>query len=74
MLKVHRVVLIWKTGENPPDKEAGHQNSCVSGLCCNPAHLRWVTREENQQDWMLKHSTKELVAIAAAAAVEEINE
>lgn len=25
-------------------------HSCANAACCNPAHLRWGTRDENMQD------------------------
>lgn len=45
----HRQVTKWAHGEPPrEDAEAGH--TCFETLCCNPAHLRWVTRCENEQE------------------------
>lgn len=70
MLKAHRVALIFRTGQDLPTKEAGHSATCTTTLCCNPAHLRWVTRAENLADWIAKHSTKELIRLAVQAALE----
>jgi len=44
----HRLALIAATGIDPPDLQAAH--SCNNVLCCNPAHLRWATHQENQDD------------------------
>lgn len=51
VVRVARLVLEWKAGPPPtPLHEAGH--TCPHGeheLCVNPAHLTWMTREENEQ-------------------------
>lgn len=48
---VHRVVCVLFHGPPPtPAHEAGH--TCPDGeyaLCCNPYHLRWMTRTENER-------------------------
>lgn len=49
--KVHRVMCEMVNGTPPtPTHEASH--SCGRGheACCNPRHLSWKTRAENQQD------------------------
>lgn len=51
----HRYIC-EKTHGPPPfiDMQAGHL--CGNRLCCNPRHLRWVTRQENEAD-KLAHGT-----------------
>lgn len=49
-MRAHRLALVMATGEDPPDKEACHAPTCTTSLCCNDAHLRWGTREENEAD------------------------
>lgn len=45
----HRVALELTIGKNPPDKPfACH--SCDNPECCNPAHLRWATHQDNVDD------------------------
>lgn len=45
----HRVVCIEAHGTPPtPKHQAAH--SCGVRLCCNPSHLRWATRSENESD------------------------
>ena len=48
--RAHRFALVLKTAMDPPELEAGHGPTCTTTLCCNPRHLRWVTREENEAD------------------------
>ena len=53
----HRLVCMMAHGEPPTQKhEAAH--NCGNGHmgCCNPNHLRWATREENEYD-KLVHGT-----------------
>jgi len=46
---VHRFVCETAHGPQPaPGYEVAH--SCRQSLCCNPAHLRWDTREGNLSD------------------------
>lgn len=47
----HRVALaIWK-GAPRPGEEAAHDPTCCPHKgCCEPAHLRWATRTENEHD------------------------
>ena len=43
----HRQVLIWAAGQPPTlSHEACHR--CDFNLCCNPQHLYWGTRQENE--------------------------
>jgi hypothetical protein len=52
VVRAHRFALVLKTGiEPPPDIEACHADGCVTTLCCNDAHLRWGTRDDNRADW-----------------------
>ena len=46
--QAHRIALITATGCDPANRQAAH--ACGNVLCCNPAHLRWATHAENQQD------------------------
>lgn len=51
--KVARLVCEEVYGSPPTEKhEAAHSTpiGCCGGLCISPAHLRWATRSENQQD------------------------
>lgn len=51
-LLVTRIVCEQIHGKSPTDKhEVAH--SCGNGHlgCCNPKHLRWATRSENQNEW-----------------------
>jgi hypothetical protein len=51
----HRLVCELAHGPAPhPKAEAAH--SCGNRICCNPHHLRWATRIENQAD-RLQHGT-----------------
>lgn len=45
---VHRVACSMKHGKAPEGHDAAH--SCGNRLCCNPHHLRWATRSENNRD------------------------
>lgn len=49
MMYPHRYVCMSANGD-PPDMsmQAGH--SCGNRACCNPKHIRWVTRQENEAD------------------------
>lgn len=54
---VARLVCEWQHGPPPtPEHEAGH--TCPDGelsLCVSPHHLRWMTREENEQHkWAMR--------------------
>lgn len=52
MISPHRQVLIWAKG---PPTDPLHQacHCCPEGendLCCNPAHLYWGTKGQNEAD------------------------
>lgn len=44
----HRLALVIASGEDHPALCALH--SCDRPSCCNPAHLRWGTANDNAQD------------------------
>ncbi len=44
----HRFIYGWIHGEVPRGMEVMHK--CDNPTCCNPAHLRWGTHEENTAD------------------------
>jgi hypothetical protein len=45
----HRVICVLVKGPPPsPNYDAAH--SCNNRLCCNPNHVRWATKKENQAD------------------------
>lgn len=44
-----RVMCILAHGE-PPAPEFDSAHSCGNRPCCNPRHLRWATKAENQAD------------------------
>lgn len=49
----HRAALALHQGIDPPaGLDCAH--SCDNRPCCNPAHLRWATRAENQHDKVLR--------------------
>lgn len=50
LILAHRFALVLTSGEEPEGMEAGHGPTCTTTLCCNPRHLRWVTRRENEAD------------------------
>lgn len=46
----YRLVCAWYQGPAPEGCEAGH--TCPGGenpMCCNPRHLVWMTRVENER-------------------------
>ena len=47
-IMTHRVILKVHAGEPPEGMESRH--SCDDSRCCNPAHLSWGTRRQNQID------------------------
>ena len=54
--QAHRIVCILAHGEPPePGLDAAH--SCGNAGCCNPHHLRWATRAENNADKIV-HGTQ----------------
>ena len=52
----HRVAYIWATGEDIEGWEVDHRCQAVTGkpgnnpACVNPAHLRRVTKQQNQEN------------------------
>ena len=46
----HRVALQLATGIAGTGSHAAHDNGCTTSLCCNPAHLRWTTCQDNNLD------------------------
>lgn len=53
-MRVSRYVCLIAHGE--PDGRMDAAHSCGNRLCCNPKHLRWATRSQNQAD-TLEHGT-----------------
>lgn len=49
-LGAHRVSLFLETGSWPPSDRPFVLHSCDNPLCCNPAHLRFGTHDENMAD------------------------
>lgn len=50
-LLAHRVALAVFKGAPRPGEEAAHDpERCPHKNCCEPAHLRWATRTENEAD------------------------
>lgn len=49
-LLAHRVSLAVFKGAPRPGEEAAHDPACPHKDCCEPAHLRWATRLENEAD------------------------
>lgn len=61
----HRFICERTHGASPaPDMQAGHR--CGNRRCCNPKHLRWVTRQENEAD-KLVHGTWDASRVGLAA-------
>lgn len=53
---VHRLACEEINGPPPtPEHQAAH--NCGNPLCCNPLHLRWATRLENEADKVI-HGTR----------------
>jgi hypothetical protein len=50
IIAAHRIACVIATGEEPDGMEACHAPTCTTTLCCNPHHLRWGTRAENEAD------------------------
>jgi hypothetical protein len=48
-VKTHRYVCELASG-SPPQSDMDCAHSCHVSLCCNPRHLRWATRAENEAD------------------------
>lgn len=51
-MPAHRYVCSLAHGSPPAASDCAH--SCGNRLCCNPKHLRWATRAENEAD-KIKH-------------------
>lgn len=49
----HRHALTVSVGD-PPDQGAFAMHSCDNPPCCNPAHLRWGTHQDNMNDRMVR--------------------
>lgn len=70
----HRYMCELANGPAPsPDHEASH--SCGMGHqgCCNPRHLEWKTRAENQQD-RRRHGTKAVWACRGKLSWHEVQQ
>lgn len=53
MLQVQRVALVLDgRGTLESVREAGH--TCDNPICCNPAHLVWMSRKQNARDYVRK--------------------
>jgi hypothetical protein len=52
---VQRVICTEAHGE-PPTKTHQAAHSCGNRLCCNPSHIRWATRIENEADKLIHGS------------------
>lgn len=53
ILRAPRVALSLRDGVSLTERvglEACHAPTCTTSLCCNPDHLRWGTRTENEAD------------------------
>lgn len=51
-VRAHRLMCMLAHGEPPaPRMDCAH--SCGNKTCCNPRHLRWATRKENEADKVL---------------------
>lgn len=80
----HRQVLTWYSGPPPSKQHAGAHvchlvtNSAATApntLCCNPAHLIWATRTENElhkvmtrADWAAREAARQEDQLAAVAS------
>lgn len=51
--RVSRVVCQLVYGD-PPEGKNDHAHSCGNKLCINPAHIRWASHKENEED-KIKH-------------------
>ena len=54
--KAHRYVLRRVLGE-PPEDRPHALHTCRMKACCNPAHLRWGSPEENMRDAVDRDAT-----------------
>lgn len=51
MVGAHELAVTFTTGEiRLPELDTCHSQNCVTRLCCNPAHLRFDTRQSNVDD------------------------
>jgi hypothetical protein len=46
----HRVALWLAYGDQGRGLDCLHAVNCTTSLCCNPEHLRYGSRQENNQD------------------------
>ena len=67
--KAYRLVCLLKRGDAMPGEEAAH--TCDRKICCNPNHLRWVSRSENlaESGGRSKLSDDQIEAIFALRAL-----
>lgn len=74
-VSAHRFALALATEDDRPDLQALH--SCHNPSCCNPAHLRWGTNAENQQDSVRAGTSagkRNLMAYHRACAAGEVED
>lgn len=55
--RAHVVALILETGDRPKPPANHALHSCDNYLCCNPAHLRWGTTQDNSADAVARERT-----------------
>jgi hypothetical protein len=53
VMHVHRAVCFEVYG-GPPSLEYHAAHSCGNRICCNPNHLRWATRSDNEKDKLVQ--------------------
>lgn len=70
-VRAHRYVLILEKGE-PSDPALFALHSCDNPPCCNPAHLRWGTSQDNSDDMVLRKRSPRGERSGSAKITEEI--